>query len=89
MKDIHGIISQCCVRGYDIQNILIIERLIREEACSFFIYDGEKKRIVSAKTSRDGTTFLTTDPNGSDMDTLNFLPLIDKPLLKKIIESAC
>lgn len=68
---------------------MIIEKLIREEACSFFIYDGEKKRNVSARTSRDGKIFLTTDPNGSDMDTLNSLPLIDKPILKRIIESAC
>jgi hypothetical protein len=89
VKDIHGIISHCGVKGYDIQNILVLEKLIREEACSFFIYDGEKKRNVFARTSRDGKIFLTTDPNGSDMDTLNFLPLIDKPLLKKLIESAC
>ena len=36
--------SHCGVKGYDIQDISIIERLIREEACSFFTYDRETKR---------------------------------------------
>ena len=87
VKDRDGTISHCGVKGYGVQNVAIIEKLIREETCSFFIYEGEKKRNVYARTSPNGTTFLTTDPNGSDMNTLNFLPLFDKPLLRQLIES--
>jgi len=86
VKDMNGTMSHCGVKGYGIQNIVIIENLIREEACSFYIYDREKKRKVYAKTS-NGTSFLTTDPSGSDINGLNFLPLFDRPLLKQLIES--
>ena len=87
VKDRDGLVSHCGVKGYGVQDILIIEKLIREEACSFFIYDGEKKRNVSARTSIDGKIFLTTDPNGSDMNTLDILPLFDRPLLRRLIET--
>ena len=85
VKDGNGIISHCGVKGYGIQNIWIVEKLIREEACSFFILDKEKKRNVYAKTS-NGTTYLTTDRHGSGRNALNFLPLFDKPSLKQLIE---
>ena len=89
VKDENGIISHCGVKGYGIQNIAIIEKLISENACSFFIYDGEtEKIIVYARTSPNGTSFLTTDPNGSGTNRLNFLPLLDGPLLRRLIESA-
>ena len=88
IKDESGTISHCGVKGYGVQDILIIEKLIMEETFTFFIYEGDKKkRNVYTRTSTNGTSFLTTDPNGSDMDTLNFLPLIDRPLLKQLIES--
>jgi hypothetical protein len=87
VKDTSGMISNYGVKGYGIQSIAIIEKLIREEACSFFTYDGENKINVYAKTSPDGAIFLTTDPNGLDINTLNFLPLFDKPLLRQLIES--
>jgi hypothetical protein len=87
VKDIHGTISHCGVKGYGIQNVLIIENLIREEACSFFIHDGEKKKKVYARTSLNGTSFLTTDPTSSDIHGLNFLPLFDRPFVRQLIES--
>ncbi len=87
VKDVNDILSHCGVKGYGVQNVLIIEKLIREEVCNFFIYEGEKKRNVYARTSPKGTTFLTIDPNGLDMNTLNSLPLLDKALLRHLIES--
>ena len=87
VKDRDGTISHCGVKGYGVQNVGLMEKLIMEEACSFFIYDGEKKRKVYARTSPNGAIFLTTDPNGYDMETLNSLPLFDKPLLRQLIES--
>ena len=87
VRDKDGTISHYGVKGYGIQNVAIIEKLISENACSFFIYDGEKKMIVYARPSPNGTSFLTTDPNGSGMNRLNFLPLIDRPLLRQLIES--
>lgn len=87
VKDMHGTISHLGVKGYGVQNVIIIEKLIREKACSFFIYDGEKKRNVCARKSPDGTTYFTTDPTRSDMKGLEFLPLFDRPLLKQLIES--
>ena len=89
VKDENGIISHCGVKDYGIQNVAIIERLIREETCSFFIYDGEtkKKMNVYVRTSPNETSFLTTDPHGSDLNRLNFLPLFDERLLRQLIES--
>ena len=60
--------------------------LIMEESSSFFVYVGEEKKEVYVRTSADGTSFLTTDRNGYNMDTLNFLPILDKPLFKRLIE---
>ena len=88
VKDKDGSVSHCGVKGYGVQDILIIEKLIREEACTFFIYEGDKKkRNVYARTSPNGKSFLTTNPNGPDMNTLNFLPLFDRPLLRRLIET--
>ena len=86
VKDKDGIISHCDVKGYGIQNVELIEKLIMEESSSFFVYVGEEKKEVHARTSTDGTSFLTTDPNGSNKDTLNFLPILNKPLFKRLIE---
>ena len=52
-----------------------------------FLHMTEKKEKVYARTSPNGATFLTTDPNGSDMNGLNFLPLFDKPFVRQLIES--
>ena len=87
VKDENGIISHCGVKGYGVQNVSIIERLIMDETCSFFIYDGEKKMNVYSRNSLNGISFLTTDPNGSDMNKLTFLPIFDRPLLRQLIES--
>lgn len=87
VKDIHGTISHCGVKGYGIQNVEIIERLIREEAGSFFIYDGEKKINVYARTAPNGTSFLTTNSLCADINGLYFLPIFDRPLLRQLIES--
>ena len=38
-----ALISHCGVKGYGVQNVGLMEKLIMEEACSFFIYDGAKK----------------------------------------------
>ncbi|CAN5611508.1 hypothetical protein BH23THE1_BH23THE1_23670 [soil metagenome] len=86
VKDSDGTISHCGVKGYGIQNVGLMEKLIMEEACSFFIYVGAEKRKVYARTSVNETIFLTTDPNGYDMDTLNSLPLLDKPFFRRLIE---
>ncbi len=87
VKDANDILSHCGVKGYGVQNVLIIEKLISEEACNFFIYEGENKRNVYARTSPKGTIFLTIYPNWLDMNTLNSLPLLDRPLLRHLIES--
>jgi hypothetical protein len=86
-NDKNGMISHCAVKGYGIQPIAIIEKLIREEPCSFFIFDKENKLNVHARTSPNGTAYLTTDPHGSGRNALNFLPLFDKPILRQLIES--
>ena len=78
IRDKDGTISHCGVKGYGVQNVGLMEKLIMEEAYSFFIYDREKKRKVYVRTSPNGAIFLTTDPNGYNMDTLNSLPLLDK-----------
>lgn len=83
LKDKHGTISHCGVKGYGIQSIIIIEKLIKEETCSFFVYDGQTKKNIHAKYSTDVAIFLTTDPNGLDRDTLNFLPIIDKSFVRQ------
>lgn len=87
VKDSSGMISHYGVKGYGIQNIAIIENLIREQSCSFFTYERENKLNVYKTTSPDGTIFLTTDPKGSIAKGLDFLPLLDKPLLRQLIES--
>jgi hypothetical protein len=83
----NGMISHCAVKGYGIQPIAIMEKLIREEPCSFFIYDKENKLNVYARTSPNGTTYLTTNPHGSGRNMLNFLPVFYKPKLRQLIES--
>jgi len=86
VRDKDGTISHCGVKGYGIQTIELMEKLIMEEVCSFFVYVGEEKKEMYARSSTDGVIFLTTDPNGYNKDTLNFLPLLDKPLFKRLIE---
>jgi hypothetical protein len=88
VKDTNGIISHCGVKGYGVQPVAIIDKLIEEGVCSFFVYDRENKLNVYAKTFANGTIFLTTDPNGSDIKDLGFLPLFNRPLLRRLIESA-
>ncbi|MFI5406967.1 MAG: DUF3892 domain-containing protein [Nitrososphaerales archaeon] len=87
VKDRNGLVSHCGVKGYGVQNVAIIEKLIKENICSFFIFKRGYRKNVQSRTSQNGTSFLTTDPNGLDMNTLNFLPLFDKPLLRQLIES--
>ena len=87
-KDENDRISHCGVKGYGIQSIEIIEKLISEDTCSFFVYKGESKKKVYTKSSKDGTRFLTIDANGFDLDSLNFLPTADKPIVRQILESA-
>ena len=88
VKDVNGVVSHCGVKGYGVQNISIIEKLIREKSCSFFAYDGKnKKKNVYARTSPNGTIFLTTDPRGSDVNGLNYLPPFDRPFLRQLIET--
>jgi hypothetical protein len=82
IKDDTSNISHCGVKGYGIQSIAIIWKLIREVTCFFFIYDGKKKRNVYAMTSPNGAICLTTDPRGYDKNRLNFLPLFDKTVIK-------
>ncbi|ALI37244.1 hypothetical protein NMY3_03057 [Candidatus Nitrosocosmicus oleophilus] len=86
VKDKNGIISHCNVKGYGIQDVSTIERLISEDACSFFIYDGEQKKNVLAKTS-NGEIYLTTNASGTGTNGLDFLPLFDEILLRQLIES--
>ena len=86
VKDKDGIISHYDVKGYGIQNVELIEKLIMEESSSFFVYVGEEKKEVHARTSTDGKAYPTTDPFSSDTSRLNFLPILDKPLFKRLIE---
>jgi hypothetical protein len=86
INDDNGMISHCTVKGYGVQNVAIIERLIREKTGSFFILDKENKLILYSKTSPNGTTYLTIDPHGFGRKWLNVLPICDKPLLKQLIE---
>ena len=88
VRDKTGAITYCCVKGYGIQNIGLIAKLILEDACSFFVLDEKQKREVFARTSPKGEIFLTTNPNGYDMNSLNLLPVLDKPLLRRLIEPA-
>lgn len=81
----NGNISHCGVKGYGIQNVGLMKKLIMEEACSFFIYVGEEKRKVYVRIS-NGAIFLTTDPNGYNMDNLNSLPLLDKSFIQRLID---
>ncbi len=87
VKDDNCNITHCGIKGYSVQNIEVIEKLIREKTCSFFTYDGEKKRKVYARTTSSGAPILTTDPSGSDINGLNILPLFDGPFVRQLIES--
>ena len=87
VKDKNGTISHCGVKGYGVQNVAIIEKLIREEVCSFFTYDRDNKVGVYATTSPDGRILLTTDPKGLGTSGLDFLPLFNSPSLRQLIES--
>ena len=42
---------------------------------------------VYIRTSLNGTSFLTTDPHGSDINGLNYLPLFDGPFLRQLLDS--
>ena len=57
-KDECSIISHCNVKGYGIQDVSTIERLISEDACSFFIYDGEKGGIYMQELPQMKQDFL-------------------------------
>jgi uncharacterized protein DUF3892 len=87
VRDSHGTISHCGVKGYGIQDISTIEKLIKEEACYFFASDGDIKKNIYSKVLTNGAILLTTDPNCTDTNELDFLPLFDRPLLRQLIES--
>ncbi|HKO65480.1 MAG TPA: hypothetical protein VJU13_09785 [Candidatus Nitrosocosmicus sp.] len=87
IKDENGIISHCGVKGYGIQDIAIIGKLIREVTCCFFIYNREKKKNVYARTTPNGATYLTTNPHGSDINGMNILPEFKRPFIRQLIES--
>ena len=86
VKDRDGLVSHCGVKGYGVQDILIIEKLIREEVVLFLSMKETKKRGMYMQ-ELNGKSFLTTDPNGSDMNTLDILPLFDRPLLRRLIKT--
>ena len=44
VKDRDGLVSHCGVKGYGVQDILIIEKLIREEVVLFLSMKETKKR---------------------------------------------
>ena len=46
VKDEYGTVSHYGGKDYGVQDTLIIEKLIREEACTFFIYEGDRKRGI-------------------------------------------
>ncbi len=87
IKDSSGTISHYGVKGYGVQSVAIIDKLIREEACSFFTFDRDNKLNVYTTTYPDGRILLTTDPKGLGTKGLDFLPLYDRPLLRQLIES--
>ena len=87
VKDENGIISHCGVKGYGIQDIAIIGKLIREVTCCFFIYNREKKKNVYARTTPNGATYLTTNLHSFDINTLNILPEFKRQFLSQLIES--
>ena len=80
-------ISHCGVKGYGIQDIAIIGKLIREVTYCFFISHREKKKNVYARTTPNGATYLTTNPHGSDINGMNILPEFKRPFLGQLIES--
>jgi len=60
--------------------------LIKEETCTFFVYEEEKKKNVLAKTL-NGAIYLTTNASGTGTNGLDFLPLFDEIFLRQLIES--
>lgn len=58
VQDINGNISHYGVKGYGIQNVAIIERLITERACSFFVLDNGKKRMYMQEFLQTGQYIL-------------------------------
>lgn len=86
VRDKNGTVSHCGFKGYGLQNVGLKEKLITEEDCSFFACEGEKKKEIYVRISPRGAVFLTTDPNGYDMDSLNFLPHLDMLFLRRLIE---
>jgi hypothetical protein len=50
--DKDGSISHCGVRGYGVQNVGLMEKLIMEEACSFFIMTEKKREGVCKNFSK-------------------------------------
>ena len=87
VKDENGTISHCGVKGYGIQDISTIEKLLEKETCSFIDYDGGIKKKIYLRESSDETIFLTSDAHDSDTNELNYLPICDRSFIKQLIES--
>ncbi|HSA74687.1 MAG TPA: hypothetical protein VLE21_00700 [Candidatus Nitrosocosmicus sp.] len=85
--DERNCISHCGVSGYGVQLIALIESLLTNKICRFFVINGEEKINVHSINSSNGSIFLTDKSKGSKLIELDFLPQYDKSQLNQLIRS--
>ena len=86
LTDEHGLISQVYVKGYGMQSVALISHLIKEHTFCFFTYRNGNRTDVFANFTSNNIPFLATHPDETNVNDLDFLPKIDTPLLKQLVE---
>lgn len=86
LVDEHGLISQVGVKGYGMQSVALISHLVKEHIFSFFTYRNGNRTEVFVNCTANRIPFLTTEPDGTYVSDLDFLPKGSTPLLKQLLE---
>ncbi len=84
--DEHGLISQVGVKGYGMQPVALISHLIKEHTFCFYTYRNGNRRDVFVNFTTNESPFLATQPDGTNVNDLDFLPIIGTSLLKQLVE---
>lgn len=74
VHDDNGVITQVGVKGSATQSVPIIARLINDGTYSFYTYKNGIRANVYARKSINGSDFLTTSPDSTLVNNLDFLP---------------
>ena len=84
--DEYGVISQVSVKGYGMQSIALVSHLIKEHIFCFFTYRNGNRTEVFVNFTDKEIPFLTTHPDETNVNDLDFLPNCSTPLLKQLVE---